>query len=124
MSTFNSTTLTFVVGGDSQLITGAALALATTVAYWVLSSKDKAHDFPKLRGIQLYHAWNFFRRRYDFLQWNFKQTLGKSFSFSVLHHNIVALAGEDARKVFYSDPHLDPPEGYKILMGAVRASLT
>ena len=115
-----------LTGEDSQLVAGAvgaAAILTTTILYHVLSSKDKEHDFPKLRGIQLYHAWNFFQRRYDFLLSNFKQNLGKSFSFNVLHHNIIALTGEDARRVFYSDPHLDAKEGYKILMGAVRVPL-
>jgi len=80
----------------------------------------KGREFPKLRGIQLYHAWNFFRRRYDFLHSNFEQNLGKSFSFNVLHHNIVALTGDDARQFFYSNPHLIFSEGYKNLTGAVR----
>ena len=40
----------------------------------------------------------------------------------MLHHNIVALTGEDARQVFFSDPHLNFNKGYKILMGAVRVS--
>jgi len=53
---------------------GAAAILATTVAYYTLNFKDEEHDFPKLRGIQLYHAWNFFQRRYDFLHLNFNGT--------------------------------------------------
>jgi len=126
MSALNSAILNSVVGEDSQLVVGAVSAvavLATTAVYYTLSSKDKEHEFPKLRGVQLYHAWNFFQRRYDFLQSNFKRNLGKSFSFKVLHHNVVALAGEDAREAFYSSPHLNFSEGYKILMGAVRISL-
>ncbi|KAF9645080.1 cytochrome P450 [Thelephora ganbajun] len=121
MSTLDSTILGSVTGGDNQLITGTvgvAVILATTVVYYAISSKEREHDFPKLRGIQLYHAWNFFQRRYDFLQSNFKRNFGKSFSFNVLHHNVVALTGEEARQAFYSNPHLDLGEGYKILMGA------
>lgn len=123
MSTLNSIALTFVPGGDNQFVVGVALVLAITGVYYALSSKYMGHDFPKLRGIQFYHAWNFFQRRYDFLRSNFKQNLGKSFSFNVLHHTIVALTGEDARQAFFSDPHLNFPEGYKILVGSVRASL-
>jgi len=125
MSALNSTILSSVAGEDNRLVAGAvgaAAILVTTAAYYALNSKDEEREFPKLRGIQLYHAWNFFQRRYDFIHSNFKQNFGKSFSFNVLHHNIIALTGEDARKVFYSNPHLDFGEGYKILMGAVRAS--
>jgi len=126
MSALNSTALNFVAGEDNQLVAGAvgaAAILVTTVLYYALNSRDKEHDFPKLQGIQLYHAWNFFQRRHDFLQSNFKRHLGKSFSFNVLHHNVVALAGEDARRAFFSSRQLSLDEGYKILMGAVRASL-
>ena len=127
MSALNSTILSSVAGEDNRLVAGAvgaAAILATTAAYYALGSKDEEHDFPKLRGIQLYHAWNFFRRRYDFLHLNFKQNFGKSFSFNVLHHTIVALNGEEARQAFYSNSHLDFNEGYKLLMGAVRVSPT
>jgi len=126
MSALNSTLLNSVAGEDNQLVAGAvgaAAILATTAVYYALNSKDKEHDFPKLRGIQLYHAWNFFQRRYDFLQSNFERNFGKSFSFNVLHHNVIALTGEDARQVFFSNQHLNFDEGYKILMGAVRVSL-
>ena len=125
MSVLNSTVLTSVAGEDNQFVTGAisaAAVLAATAVYYALGSKDKEHDFPKLRGIQLYHAWNFFRRRYDFLQSNFERNLRKSFSFNVLHHNIIALTGEDARRAFFSNPHLNLNQGYMILMGTVRVS--
>jgi len=127
MSALNSTILTSVASEDNQLVAGAASAaaiLATTAAYYALSSRAKGYECPKLRGIQLYHAWNFFQRRFDFLHLNFKRNSGKGFSFNVLHHNVVALAGEDARQAFYSDPHLNINEGYKILMGAVRVFLS
>ena len=123
MSAVSSTILDSVAGGDNQLVAGAvgaAAILATTAVYYALSSKDKVHDFPKLRGVQLYHAWNFFQRRHDFLHWTFQRNLGKSFSFNVLHHTVIALSGEDARQAFYATQHLDFSEGYKILMGAVR----
>lgn len=126
MSALNSTILNSVTDKDNQLITGAvgaATIIATTAVHYALSSKDNGHGFPKLRGIQLYHAWNFFHRRYDFLQSNFKRNLGKGFYFNALSYNIVALTGEDARRAFFSDPHLNLDEVYKILTGAVRVSL-
>jgi len=126
MSALNSTVLSSVAGEDNRFVAGAvgaAAILATTAAYYLFGSKDEEHDFPKLRGIQLYHAWSFFQRRFDFLHSNFKQNFGRSFSFNVLRHKIVALTGEEARRAFFSDPHLDSNEGYKLLMGAVRVSL-
>jgi len=125
MSVLNATILDFIGGEDNRFVAGAigvAAVLATTAAYYTLSSKDKGNDSPKLQGIQLYHAWNFFQRRHDFLQSNFKRNHGKSFSFNVLHHNIVALAGEDARQIFFSHPGFSLDEGYRILKGAVHAS--
>ena len=117
--------LNSVADKDSQLVAvavGATAILATTTVYCILSPKDREHQFPKLRGIQFYHAWNFFQWRYDFLQSNFKRNLGKSFSFDVLDHRVIALTGEDARQVFFSHPHLSIDDGYKILVGAVRLS--
>jgi hypothetical protein len=126
MFAFYSTILTFIAaGGDSQLFAGAvgvAVILATIAAYYALRSKDKEHNFPKLPGIQLFHARKFFKQRYDFLRSNSKQNLGKSFSFTVLHHTIVALGGEDARRALFSNPHLNVSASYKVLMGAVRVS--
>jgi hypothetical protein len=126
MFALKSTVLTSVATGeDSQLFAGAigaAAILVTAAAYYALRSKDKEHDFPKLPGIQLFHAWKFFQQRYDFLQSNLKQNLGQSFSFNVLHHNIVVLGGEDARRDFFSKPHLNLSAGYKVFLGAVCVS--
>jgi len=126
MSVLDSVIANSVAVGDNQLIAGAAAAvliLAITVAHYSLSSKDKENEFPKLWGIQLYHAWNFFRQRDDFLRSKFEQKLGKSFAFNVLHHTVIVLAGEDARRTFYSDSHLNLGEGHKVLVGSVHVSL-
>ena len=126
MSTLDPTILCFITGQQNQFVAGAicvAAILAAAAIYYSLGPKNNEHEFPKLRGIQLYHAWNFFGRRYDFLRSNFERNAGKSFSFNVLHHKVIALIGDDARHAFFSNPHLDFNEGYKILMGAVRIPL-
>jgi len=123
MSILDPTTLSSIGIEDNRFVAGAvgvAAVLATTAAYYALSSKDEEHDFPKLRGIQLYHAWNFFQRPHNFLQSNFMRNHRKNFSFNVLHHNIVALTGEDARRVFFSNPDLNVNEGYRVLRGTVQ----
>ena len=118
MFALRSVVVNFVAGAI-----GAAVILTATAFYYTLNARDEEHEFPKLRGIQLYHAWNFFQHQHDFFQSNFKRNLGKSFSFNVLQHNVIALAGEDARRVFLSNQRLAFNEGYKILMGAVRIPL-
>ena len=127
MSILNPTTPYSITGEQNQLVAGVVSVvaiLAATVVYYALRPKadEVEHEFPKLRGIQLYHAWSFFERRYDFLHSNFERNPGKSFSFDILHHKVIALTGNDARHEFYSNPHLDLTEGYKILLGAVRLS--
>ena len=104
MSTLVPTVLYPFTSGDNHLVAGAigiAAALAAAAVYCVLGSKDKEGEFPKLPGIQLYHAWNFFRWRYDFLQSNYERNPGKSFSFDVVHHKLIALTGERLA-VFFS----------------------
>ena len=126
MSALTSTVLNFIAGEDNRPLVGAVSVvtiLVTAAVYYTLNSKDEEHEFPKLRGIQLYHAWNFFRERYDFLQSIFQRNAGKSFSFNVLHHNVIVLTGEDARQAFYSNSHLELYEGYKILLGVVQVPL-
>ena len=125
MSTLVPTVLHPFTREDSHLVAGVigiAAALAATAVYCALGSKDQEGEFPKLPGIQLYHAWNFFRRRYDFIQSNHERNLGKSFSFDVVHHKFIALTGEEARRIFFSDPHLDASQGVKLFMGSVCVS--
>lgn len=123
MSAFNSTLLHSVVSEDNQLyasVAGVATVLATTAVIYAFGSKGKEGEFPRLSGLQPYHAWNFFQRRYDFLMTGYRKNAGQSFYFKVLSNKIIALSGEDARQIFFSNPHLSVDEGYKILMGAVR----
>ena len=126
MSTINSTILHFVVSEDNQLFTAAfalTVLFATAAVYSSFSSKDGERGFPKLPGIQLYHALNFYNQRYGFVQSNFERNPGQSFSFDLAHHKVIALTGEDSRRAFYSDPGFDLTEGFKLLAGGVRIAL-
>lgn len=123
MSAFNSSIFLHSASGEeNQFVAGAAVGLATiltTVAvYYAFSFKDKQLEFPKLPGVQLYHAREFFHRRFDFIRSNTKRNPG-GFSFNVLQHKVISLAGEDARQAFLTDPHLNSSQGYSILMGGV-----
>ena len=123
MSALNSTTLDSAAGEDYQLVAGtlgAAAILVITVLYYTFNSKSAEDEFPKLRGVQLYHAWNFLQRRFDFVQSSFRQNQGKSFFFNVLHHRVVTLAGENSRRAFFTNRSLNLGEGYKLFLGGVR----
>ncbi|KAF9789659.1 cytochrome P450 [Thelephora terrestris] len=120
MSTLNTAIFQSITGGDNQLVAvvvGAATILATAAVCYALTSKDQEHEFPNLRGVQFYHAWNFFQRRYDFIQSNLQRNPGKSFSFNVHHNKIIVLTGEEARKSFYSNVRFSLHHGYTILGG-------
>ena len=124
MSALNSTILHSLADIDNRLVAGAvglAVAFTTVTVYYTFGFKER-HDFPKLPGIQLYHARNFLRGRHDFLMFNMQRNPG-GFSFDILHHNVVALAGKEARQMFLSNPHLSMDQGYRILMGTVRVYL-
>ncbi|PPR06515.1 hypothetical protein CVT24_002629 [Panaeolus cyanescens] len=95
---------------------GIAL-LVGALAYRALSSKDKS-NVRQLGGIPVFTAWTFFTKRYDFLWKNFRSIPDPIFKFKVLQHNVVAVRGEEARKVFFDAKGLNFNEGYKILMGA------
>lgn len=125
MSGLNFSILHSVSSEDNQFVAsavGLTAILVTGAVYYAFISKDKEHEFPQLPGIQLYHAWEFFQRRYDFLQSNIKRNPG-GFSFNVLYHKVIALTGEDARRSFLTLPHLDMAEGYKILLGVNDSSV-
>ncbi|KAJ7168194.1 cytochrome P450 [Mycena crocata] len=70
-----------------------------------------------LGGCPILSAWLFFTKRYDFMFDTFKRTGEKMFRFRVLQHHVVALSGEEGRKIFFSEKNFDMEEGYKILGG-------
>ncbi|KDQ52157.1 hypothetical protein JAAARDRAFT_40504 [Jaapia argillacea MUCL 33604] len=92
---------------------GGFLFLITYYAYPTLFPKKGA--IHQLGGISILNAWSFFTKRYDFLRENLKKQA--MFQFWVLNHRVVALSGEEGRRVFFTDKSLDFSEGYKILMG-------
>ncbi|KAJ7739687.1 cytochrome P450 [Mycena maculata] len=75
---------------------------------------NKVYD---LGGYPLLSAWLFFAKRYDFMRGTFKRTGQNMFRFRVLQHHVVAISGEEGRKVFFSEKSFNPEEGYKILGG-------
>ncbi|KJA20453.1 hypothetical protein HYPSUDRAFT_813626 [Hypholoma sublateritium FD-334 SS-4] len=95
----------------------AALALLAYLIYSTVVPNDKG-SIRTLGGFPVLTAWAFFTRRYDFLWGNFQKHAAPHFKFSVLHHQVVALRGEEARQAFFNSKSLNFTEGYKILLGA------
>ncbi|KAF9477689.1 cytochrome P450 [Pholiota conissans] len=62
-------------------------------------------------------AWSFFAKRHDFLFNGFAKTGQELFQFRFLQHTVVAVSGEEGRKVFHNDKYLDFTQGYQILLG-------
>lgn len=70
-----SSTVTWVIVPALVLLASGTFAL---------SSPNRKHRVPTLGGLSIFNAWDFFVRRWDFLQSNFKRTGQQMFSFSVL----------------------------------------
>ena len=68
-------------------------------------------------------AWSFFTKRHDFLFNGFAKTGQDLFQFRFLQHTVVAVSGEEGRKVFHNDKYLDFTQGYQILLGGVRSCI-
>jgi hypothetical protein len=64
----------------SAIVAGLAVVLMS--AFFLRSTRsDKIHD---LGGMPMRSAWNFFKNRYEFIQFHFKKSGGMMFCFRVL----------------------------------------
>ncbi|KAJ7197142.1 cytochrome P450 [Mycena pura] len=101
----------------------ATIALLSVLAViGLLSARSKRTDSSKiydLGGFPMLSAWFFFSQRYDFMCSTFKRTGQKMFRFRVLQHHVVALSGDEGRKVFFTEKNFNMAEGYRILGGPV-----
>lgn len=105
-----------------------AKSLSTTIVFGTLGivlcsffllrtrTNGKIYD---LGGIPLVIAWTFFTKRWDFIRGHFANTGGKMYRFRVLQHRVIALTGEQSRKIFFNNHSLDISEGYRILLGGI-----
>ncbi|KIM79953.1 hypothetical protein PILCRDRAFT_822816 [Piloderma croceum F 1598] len=97
-------------------VTGLLLVLGTLYARSVYSGNDTSKIY-QLGGFSIVNAWTFFNKRYDFLRSNFDKTGHELFAFKVLHYQVVAMSGEDARKTFFNEKRLSFAKGYQLFMG-------
>ena len=77
----------------SAIVAGLAVVLMS--AFFLRSTRsDKIHD---LGGIPMLMAWNFFKNRYEFLQFHFKKSGGMMFRFRVLQASSKFLCPSELR---------------------------
>ncbi|KAF8879392.1 cytochrome P450 [Infundibulicybe gibba] len=103
---------------DTVTTVGAASVLLLCIYTFAPHSTSGSREIKGLGGFPILTAWPFFTRRFDFLRSHFNSTKERIFRFSILHHSVVALNGEEGRKLFFDDKNLNSIEGYKVLMGA------
>lgn len=80
----------------------------------VVSSSDQG--IPHKAGYPIVGSWAFFTQRHNFVDEGIKK-FGNIFSFKILNHEVLAVHGEDARKVFFGTKNLGFQEGYDVLFG-------
>ncbi|KAF9557038.1 cytochrome P450 [Agrocybe pediades] len=104
------------VAAPYLLAFGVACFLAISAITFIPrpARNGKVYD---LGGVSLFHAWQFFTRRYDFIQEKFKESGRSAFRFNVVQHRVVSFSGEKARQAFFNEPGLSLVQGYKILTG-------
>ncbi|KJA23082.1 hypothetical protein HYPSUDRAFT_601084 [Hypholoma sublateritium FD-334 SS-4] len=98
------------------VVAGAAVLLSLSTAFKFPFSGDSKIYYPP--GLQIVHAWKFFTKRYDFLNDTFRQTHKKFFEFYVNQYRVVAIRGENQRKIFYTEKTLSMFQGHQFLVGA------
>jgi sterol 14-demethylase len=62
---------------------------------------------------------SFYRKRVDFLRDGFKQTGSWAFQFSLLRNRVIAVSGEEGRKILLRESGLDLYEGFQIVLKSV-----
>jgi hypothetical protein len=127
------------IGGQSDYLRIVIALVVAFITYdYYYKRSDKYGGIHSLPGIPIMTASMFFNKQFDFLSSHFKHH--GFFQFRVLHvriskrtssaditdstlllkqHKVVAISGDEARRVFFGDHHLDFSEGYKILLGIV-----
>ncbi|TDL20334.1 cytochrome P450 [Rickenella mellea] len=105
-----------------QFILGTSTGtICFLIALALFISNRTTDKIPRKRGIPFVGSWTFFTARHKFVTDGLKK-LGNTFTFNVLHqwllqHQVIVVAGEEARQVFFGHRDMDPEEGYSVLHG-------
>lgn len=79
---------------------------------------------PNFRLSKAQTVKSFYRKRVDFLRDGFKQTGSWAFQFNLQRNRIVAVSGEEGRKILLRESGLDLYEGFQIVLESVSHLIT
>ncbi|TDL20336.1 cytochrome P450 [Rickenella mellea] len=99
-----------------QILFGTSSGALFCLIALVLFLSRNTDKIPRKRGIPVVGSWTFFTARHRFVTEGVRK-LGNIFTFNVLHHQVVVVAGEAARQVFFGHKDMDFTEGYSVLHG-------
>jgi cytochrome P450 len=109
-----------VVGGEtySVAVVLGCLAVLTSVAYYLFSRPSFPKNAPPLtsEAFPVIGSLQFFTERWDFFQRAAALSKSNHFSFYAGQWPVVALRGEEGRKVFFESKSLGFAEGYGALL--------
>ncbi|TDL20337.1 cytochrome P450 [Rickenella mellea] len=109
----------FTLGHESiqpqSILRIASGALCCLVALVLFLSSRSAGAMPRKRGLPYVGSWTFFTARHRFVTEGIKK-LGNIFTFNVLQDQVIVVAGEEARQVFFGHKEMNFVEGYKVLL--------
>lgn len=122
------------LGITSTLAVPLSLAAATLFLFLVYGRGSQADNIPSLGGFPLLTAWRFFSKRHDFMLEGFARTGQRLFQFYILQvrvlvldassllmqrqHRVIAVSGDEGRKLFFNNANLDLDLGYQVLYGS------
>jgi hypothetical protein len=62
---------------------------------------------------------SYFENQFDFFRDGFKATSSSVFQFKLNRHNVIALSGEEGRRIFFREKDLNLYEGFQVLIETV-----
>ncbi|KIM74625.1 hypothetical protein PILCRDRAFT_828049 [Piloderma croceum F 1598] len=97
----------------------SSLLLCLGISYVYLFPGIDAAEIHTLRGFSIVNAWTFLNKRYDFLRSNFEKTGHNLFAFKIMQHKVIAISGDEARKIFFNNSGLNSTDGAMLLRGGI-----
>lgn len=106
----------------------AIMSVILILSQWVfkplnqkkLATRSPDGSPPELRWPVAQIAYSFFTTQFDFLTEAFKTTRSEVFRFQLLKNEVIALSGDEARRMFFREKSLNLYQGFQVLIGTVR----
>lgn len=101
------------LGTSQTLLTVVSLALGILAAYLYLNRALPEGAPPLIKGDwPLIGPINFWTRRWDFFKEAAKTSANGNFSFHVGNRVVIGVSGDEGRRAFMDNKHLDATSGY------------